>query len=136
MISDLDKRQVFVCGSDAFMVAAKKLLLKMGVSPARYHQEAFGRLRGTLAPKQTLNLNINGHIFSGDNQKTLLEQAEIAGIGLNYSCRAGFCGVCKVTLASGQVEQPDVPGLLLQERQQGKILACCCIPKTDLEITK
>ncbi|PSU23534.1 hybrid-cluster NAD(P)-dependent oxidoreductase [Photobacterium kishitanii] len=136
MISDLDKRQVFVCGPDAFMVAAKKLLLKMGVSPARYHQEAFGPLRGTLAPKQTLNLNINGHIFSGDNQKTLLEQAEIAGIGLNYSCRAGFCGVCKVTLASGQVEQPDVPGLLLQERQQGKILACCCIPKTDLEITK
>lgn len=136
MISDLDKRQVFVCGPDAFMVAAKKLLLKMGVSPARYHQEAFGPLRGTLTPKQTLHLNINGHVFSGDNQKTLLEQAETAGIALNYNCRAGFCGMCKVTLTSGLVEQPDVPGLLPQERQQGKILACCCIPKTDLQITK
>lgn len=136
MISDLDKRQVFVCGPDAFMVAAKKLLLKIGVSPARYHQEAFGPLRGTLTPKQTLKLNINGHIFSGDNQRTLLEQAETAGIGLNYSCRAGFCGVCKVTLTSGQVEQPDVPALLPQERQQGKVLACCCIPKTDLKITQ
>ncbi|PSU25653.1 flavodoxin [Photobacterium phosphoreum] len=136
MISDLEQRQVFVCGPEAFMVAAKKLLLKMGVSPARYHQEAFGPLRGQLTPKQSLKLTINGHIFSGDNQKTLLEQAETAGIGLNYSCRAGFCGVCKVTLISGQVEQPDVPALLPQERQQGKVLACCCIPKTDIKITQ
>ena len=136
MISDLEQRQVFVCGPEAFMVAAKKLLLKMGVSPARYHQEAFGPLRGQLAPKQSLKLTINGHIFNGDNQKTLLEQAETAGIGLNYSCRAGFCGVCKVTLTSGQVEQPDVPALLPQERQQGKVLACCCVPKTDITITQ
>ena len=136
MISDLDQRQVFVCGPNAFMDTAKKLLLKMGVSPARYHQEAFGPLGGSSTPKQAVKLNIDGHIFNGNNQQTLLEQAETAGVELNYSCRAGFCGACKVTLTSGQVEQPDVPALLPQERQQGKILACCCIPKTDLKITK
>ena len=136
MISDLDLRQVFVCGPNAFMDTAKKLLLKMGVSPARYHQEAFGPLGGSSTPKQSVKLNIDGHIFNGNNQQTLLEQAETAGVELNYSCRAGFCGACKVTLTSGQVEQPDVPALLPQERQQGKILACCCIPKTDLKITK
>ena len=136
MISDLDQRQVFVCGPNAFMDTAKKLLLKMGVSPARYHQEAFGPLGGSSTSKQAVKLNIDGHIFNGNNQQTLLEQAETAGVELNYSCRAGFCGACKVTLTSGQVEQPDVPALLPQERQQGKILACCCIPKTDLKITK
>ncbi|PST91542.1 flavodoxin [Photobacterium sp. NCIMB 13483] len=136
MISDLDQRQVFVCGPNAFMDTAKKLLLKMGVSPARYHQEAFGPLGGSSTPKQAVKLNIDGHIFRGNNQQTLLEQAETAGVEINYSCRAGFCGACKVTLTSGQVEQPDVPALLPQERQQGKILACCCIPKTDLKITK
>ncbi|MEC6883027.1 hybrid-cluster NAD(P)-dependent oxidoreductase [Photobacterium piscicola] len=136
MISDLDQRQVFVCGPNAFMDTAKKLLLKMGVSPARYHQEAFGPLGGSSTPKQAVKLNIDGYIFNGNNQQTLLEQAETAGVELNYSCRAGFCGACKVTLTSGQVEQPDVPALLPQERQQGKILACCCIPKTDLKITK
>lgn len=136
MISDLDQRQVFVCGPNAFMDTAKKLLLKMGVSPARYHQEAFGPLGGSSTPKQSVKLNIDGHIFNGNNQQTLLEQAETAGVELNYSCRAGFCGACKVTLTSGLVEQPDVPALLPQERQQGKILACCCIPKTDLKITK
>ncbi|PSU00050.1 hybrid-cluster NAD(P)-dependent oxidoreductase [Photobacterium iliopiscarium] len=136
MISDLDQRQVFVCGPNAFMDTAKKLLLKMGVSPARYHQEAFGPLGGSSTSKQAVKLNIDGHIFNGNNQQTLLEQAETAGVELNYGCRAGFCGACKVTLTSGQVEQPDVPALLPQERQQGKILACCCIPKTDLKITK
>lgn len=136
MISDLDQRQVFVCGPNAFMDTAKKLLLKMGVSPARYHQEAFGPLGGSSTPKQAVKLNIDGHIFRGNNQQTLLEQAETAGVEINYNCRAGFCGACKVTLTSGQVEQPDVPALLPQERQQGKILACCCIPKTDLKITK
>lgn len=136
MISDLDQRQVFVCGPNAFMDTAKKLLLKMGVSPARYHQEAFGPLGGSSTPKQAVKFNIDGHIFRGNNQQTLLEQAETAGVEINYSCRAGFCGACKVTLTSGQVEQPDVPALLPQERQQGKILACCCIPKTDLKITK
>ncbi|MEC6796458.1 hybrid-cluster NAD(P)-dependent oxidoreductase [Photobacterium sp. S4TG1] len=134
MISDLDQRQVFVCGPNAFMDAAKKLLLKMGVSPARYHQETFGPLRASSVKKQALTLNINGYIFSGNNQQTLLEQAETAGLVLDYSCRAGFCGACKVTLTSGQVEQPDVPALLPQERQQGKILACCCVPKTDIKI--
>lgn len=136
MISDLDQRQVFVCGPNAFMDTAKKLLLKMGVSPTRYHQEAFGPLGGSSTPKQVVKLNIDGHIFRGNNQQTLLEQAETAGVEINYNCRAGFCGACKVTLTSGQVEQPDVPALLPQERQQGKILACCCIPKTDLKITK
>ena len=136
MISDLDQRQVFVCGPNAFMDTAKKLLLKMGVSSARYHQEAFGPLGGSSTPKQSVKLNIDGHIFNGNNQQTLLEQAETAGVELNYSCRAGFCGACKVILTLGQVEQPDVPALLPQERQQGKILACCCIPKTDLKITK
>lgn len=136
MISDLDQRQVFVCGPNAFMDTAKKLLFKMGVSPTRYHQETFEPLRASSVKKQALTLNINDHIFSGNNQQTLLEQAETAGLVLNYSCRAGFCGACKVTLTSGQVEQPNVPALSLQERQQGKILACCCVPKTDLQVRK
>ena len=132
MISDLDKRQVFVCGPEAFMVAAKKLLLTMGVSPARYHQEAFGPLVGEMVDLENVDINIQGHVFRGNNQQTLLEQAENAGIMMDYSCRAGFCGACKMTVISGDVKQPDVPALLPQERQQGKVLACCCVPKTDV----
>ncbi|WP_318447740.1 hybrid-cluster NAD(P)-dependent oxidoreductase [Photobacterium leiognathi] len=136
MMSDLDKRQVFVCGPDAFMASAKKLLLNMGMSASRYHQEAFGPVRHTQQEKKAVELSIDGQVFQGNNQATLLEQAENVGITMDYSCRAGFCGACKVTLVSGDVEQPDVPALSQQDREQGKVLACCCVPKNDLTIIK
>ncbi len=136
MISDLDKRQVFVCGPDAFMDSAKTLLLNMGMSASRYHQEAFGPVRRAQQEKKAVELSIDGQIFQGNNQATLLEQAENACIAMDYSCRAGFCGACKVTIVSGEVEQPDVPALSPQDREQGKVLACCCIPKNDLTIIK
>ncbi|WP_060988130.1 hybrid-cluster NAD(P)-dependent oxidoreductase [Photobacterium leiognathi] len=136
MMSDLDKRQVFVCGPDAFMASAKKLLLNMGMSASRYHQEAFGPVRHAHQEKKAVELSIDGQVFQGNNQATLLEQAENVGIAMDYSCRAGFCGACKVTLVSGDVEQPDVPALSQQDREQGKVLACCCVPKNDLIIIK
>ncbi len=136
MMSDLDKRQVFVCGPDAFMSSAKKLLLNMGMAASRYHQEAFGPVRHALEEKKTVELSIDGQLFQGNNQATLLEQAETAGIKMDYSCRAGFCGACKVTVKSGEVEQPEVPALSSQERAEGKVLACCCVPRSDLEIIK
>lgn len=136
MMSDLDKRQVFVCGPDAFMSSAKKLLLNMGMAASRYHQEAFGPVRHALEQKKSVEFSIDGQLFQGNNQATLLEQAETAGIKMDYSCRAGFCGACKVTVKSGEVEQPEVPALSSQERAEGKVLACCCVPRSDLEIIK
>ena len=69
-----------------------------------------------------------------NNQKPLLEQAEDAGIPIAHSCRAGLCGACKVTVESGKVHQPDVPGLLDHEMNMGVALACCCVPETDIEV--
>ncbi|WP_408646923.1 YcbX family protein [Vibrio aphrogenes] len=81
-----------------------------------------------------LTISINGHLFEGDNQSTLLEQAEKAGVSVANSCRSGFCGTCKMTLESGKVDQPDMPALFPGEIDEGKVLACCCIPKSDVEL--
>lgn len=87
-----------------------------------------------IEPVKKVTISINGNIFEGDNQSTLLEQAEDANLTITNSCRSGFCGACKMDLESGKVDQPDVPALLPGEIEEGKVLACCCVPKSDVEL--
>ncbi len=84
--------------------------------------------------KKKLTISIDGNLFEGDNQTTLLQQAEQAGVYVANSCRSGFCGSCKMTLRSGEVDQPEMPALFPGEIEQGKVLACCCVPKTNVEL--
>ena len=74
--------------------------------------------------------------YQGNDQDTLLEQGEAAGLIMNYSCRGGSCGSCKVKLHSGEVEQQATDGLTPQEQDEGYVLACSCVPKSDVVITK
>ncbi len=56
------------------------------------------------------------------------------GIPIANRCRAGFCGACKVKVESGKVHQPDAPALQEHERNMGMVLACSCVPETDIEV--
>ena len=62
-------------------------------------------------------------------QNTLLELAESSGANPRYSCRAGQCGSCKVSLRSGQVSYLAQPGASVEE---GTCLPCISRPTTDL----
>lgn len=134
-IKEVESRQVFVCGPDGFMQKAKNLLLKKGLPDQNYHQEAFGVSSAVNAVFKSVEIDIHGERFTADNQHTLLEQAENHGVRIPNSCRAGFCGACKVKVKQGQVHQPEVPALTEQERREGKALACCCVPLTDVEVS-
>lgn len=82
----------------------------------------------------TLTFSSFNKTINGNNQQTLLEQGEDAGLILPYSCRAGMCGSCKVQLLDGEVEQSCKDGLSDEEQQQGYILSCSCTPVTDVVI--
>lgn len=82
----------------------------------------------------TLQVRIGEQGFTGNNQHSLLTQAEQHGLTLSYSCRAGLCGRCKLTLLSGEVHQPEAPALPAAERATGKVLACCCVPLSDVTL--
>lgn len=71
---------------------------------------------------------------TGDNQQLLLEQAEQAGIAIPYSCRGGKCGQCKVKLLEGEVIRLSTEALTDEEREQGYVLACSCIPVSDITL--
>lgn len=85
--------------------------------------------------KPILTFSSFNKTITGNNQQTLLEQGEDAGLILPYSCRAGMCGSCKVKLEQGEVEQLCQDGLSDEEQQQGYILSCSCTPLTDVIIS-
>ncbi|MDC0610976.1 hybrid-cluster NAD(P)-dependent oxidoreductase [Vibrio sp.] len=135
----LTEREVFVCGPDGFMQKAKSLLLKKGLPEDQYHQENFTLNIGNQAAEKAVQININGVLVKGNNQQTILEQAENNGVSIPNSCRAGLCGACRVNLISGNVIQPDVPALSALKTaypENNMVLACCCVPTEDVKITQ
>jgi len=90
----------------------------------------------SIAQKLTISFHSWHKKIKGNNQQTLLEQGEAAGMILPYSCRAGMCGSCKMRLISGEVQQFASDGLSAQEQHDGYILACSCVPQTDVILSK
>lgn len=68
-----------------------------------------------------------------NNKQTLLECLEQENYEIHYHCRDGYCGACRITLNSGQVDYFN--GEPLAYVSEGEILPCCCKPKGDIEIT-
>jgi len=141
-IPDIAERHVLVCGPQPFRENAQQLLLSLGVPAERFHYESFGvrkkAAKPTSQPKpQNLNILFDSwdKLVKGNNQQSLLEQGEQAGLILPYSCRGGMCGSCKVKLISGEVKQLADDGLMDSEKSEGYVLACSCVPQSDVVIS-
>ncbi|MFB1114732.1 MOSC domain-containing protein [Dickeya dadantii] len=79
---------------------------------------------------KTVQIAYQGQRFTGNNQQILLEQLEQQGIRVPYSCRAGLCGCCRLTLTAGEVS----PLKTSAKGEDGTILACSCIPAGDIQL--
>lgn len=64
-------------------------------------------------------------------QETLLEGLERTGHEIEYQCRSGYCGGCRVRLLAGEVEYLEQPLAFIGADE---ILPCCCVPKSDIRI--
>ena len=56
--------------------------------------------------------------------QTVLEAAEALGVAINYDCRAGICGQCKIRLLSGRVVMDAEDALDPVDRANDLILSC------------
>lgn len=82
--------------------------------------------------KSTLSLR-KGNVkldYPADSNN-LLEVLEQHKIPIEYQCRSGYCGSCRVTLLKGEVDYLVSPLAFIQHNE---ILACCCYPCGDIEI--
>jgi 2Fe-2S type ferredoxin len=81
----------------------------------------------------TIKFQTSDKILKWDDRfESILEFAEENGIDIEYECRQGFCGTCKVKLLSGEVDMETEDGLEDEEIQNGFILTCVSVPKSDI----
>ena len=62
------------------------------------------------------------------------ELSEELSIGIEFSCRVGTCGVCKVKMTSGEVEMEVQDALDADDKTNGIILACQAKPKGEVTV--
>lgn len=77
-----------------------------------------------------VTIEYQGRRFTGNQRDVLLEQLELQGIRIPYSCRAGICGTCKVKLLSGKI----APLTASATAQAPWVLSCSCIPRGDVQL--
>ena len=69
--------------------------------------------------------------FTLQEGETLLEALERTGHAVEYQCRSGYCGSCRVKLLSGSVTYRECPLALILPNE---ILTCCCTVIEDIHI--
>ncbi len=63
----------------------------------------------------------------------ILNSLEKHDIRIEYQCRSGYCGACRVKLLEGRVEYQEPPLAFLKENE---IVTCCSRPITDIKIER
>jgi len=77
-----------------------------------------------------------GETIEVEEGQTILAAALRQGVWLPFACGHGTCATCKCTLVDGFVEHGEASpfALMDMERDEGKFLACCATPESDLVI--
>jgi phenol hydroxylase P5 protein len=77
-----------------------------------------------------------GRTIEVEDGQTILDASLRAGIYLPHACGQGYCATCKVTIVDGDVDHGSASNFALMdyEREEGKCLACCAMPESDVVI--
>lgn len=155
MVPGLASRRVHLCGPVPMMDSAKLLLAELGLPADQLKTEAFGLVKPApaspgstplpLGPatgptitfsKHDKSAKIHMDLQTGDSppRQTILELSEELGIGIEFSCRVGTCGICKVKMTSGEVDMEVQEALDDDDKTTGIILACQAKPKADVSV--
>ena len=144
--------QVFICGPGPFMAAAQEALESLNVPAKQVHVEVFrvaghrpvrqgGRHRrgdDGDEPPATAIVTLDGqtHEVSWPRNAKLLDVLLDKGLDAPFSCREGHCGACAVLMKTGEVDMEINDVLEQSDLDEGLILGCQALPKTDsVEVT-
>lgn len=70
-----------------------------------------------------MHITTENSSFILQENETLLEALERTGHDVDYQCRSGYCGMCRVKMYSGSVCYAETPLAFIGRNE---ILPCCC----------
>jgi glycine betaine catabolism B len=140
-LNEIPSHTFFLCGPEAFMDHVKAILLSLDVPASRILQERFGGKK-LAAPQEletetlhgTIEFARSGRACGLSSGRTVLETAELNGIGIPSSCRQGQCGTCATRLLHGSVTMDCEDGLDPALKLQGYVLACVARAQGSISI--
>ncbi len=145
-VPDLASRRIHLCGPPTQMDSIRAILGELKVPPENLKTEAFGTPKpAPAAPGTTAKPTVpaigplvtfskNGKSAKIHADQTILELSEELGIAIEFSCRVGTCGICKVKMTSGEVDQAVQDALDADDKTNGIILACQAKPKSAVMV--
>lgn len=139
--------EVFICGPEEMIFAAKDYFSKKGITEKNIHFELFSssapaksksvtaKTGSVSGPSSRISVKLDGRNFEFalplDSDISLLDAALAQGADLPYACKGGMCCTCKAKLTEGEVMMDVHWGLEEEEIEKGFILTCQAHPKTE-----
>jgi glycine betaine catabolism B len=147
-VPEIAARQVFICGPTEMTDPTRQMLRDLGVPDKAIRVESFVSpsraaastptaalaepANATVTPPAeadvaevaTVTFARSGKSAPVAAGQTVLEAAEALGVSINYDCRAGICGQCKVKLLAGRVVMDAEDALDAMDRANNVILGC------------
>jgi glycine betaine catabolism B len=141
-VPDIHERHIYLCGPNGFMEAVKLLLSEIQFDQANLHVESFEGVRTSVSNKTSLADVIPAKAFAVEFARTgkvaftngstsLLEFIETQDVDMDYGCRSGSCGLCKVRVLKGDVGMSCDDGLEPADKANRYVLSCVATPKSD-----
>lgn len=143
-IPDWPTHHVHICGPPPMMDAVKAIVTDLGVPAVQIFTEVFQgkeppRVKLETVPAAEAKVAVATFAKSRRTAmmpptKTVLEASEDVGVNIDYSCRIGICGVCRIKLLSGSVTMEVQDGLEPGDKENNIILACQAKSTADLSV--
>ncbi|NUZ08514.1 2Fe-2S iron-sulfur cluster-binding protein [Piscinibacter koreensis] len=145
-IPGIGSRRIHLCGPPVMMDAVRAILNELKVPPEQVKTEDFGTAAPTpggpgatgrsAAPATgpVVTFSNTGKASKSRDGQTVLELSEELDIGIEFACRVGTCGICKVKMTSGEVDMAVDDALDAEDKASGIILACQAKPRTPITV--